>query len=370
MKKILLLSLLISFKIQGQSITIKPSDADFSNSGHDLKTIPNSTGYSHGDGTATFKEWIAPFPEKTIYAGSFSNHPFALTTSFGTPQIFLKNTGIGTGFIHLAPSDGTKGNVGINLPSSSSPTFPLDVNGRIRLRNNGGNNTSGIWYDSSLGAVRVFMGMETDDLLGFYGTNGWSFRFNATNGNVGISTVPTSNKLEVNGTIGSSSLAGTGVRNVLADATGKLVVAGGANTSAFAATDVGASPFPVSNGNSTIPFTVEEYDISNNYNTTTGEFTAPVSGIYHFDAFIVWNPNAGVGAYNLQIQKDGGIVGLDIELVTATTSNFISNSASIDTQLIAGDKVKVVAYQTSGVNQYISPNTEFARFSGRLVLAF
>lgn len=369
MKRILFLTLFISLKMFGQSITIKPSDADFFNSGHTLKTDANAAGYSHNDGTATFRNWMLPYPEKTVYVGSVSNHPFALTSFGGTPQIFLKNTGIGLGFIHLSPTDGTVGNIGIRLPSSSVPSYPLDVNGRIRLRNNGGVNTSGIWYDNSLGAERVFVGMETDDLFGFFGTPGWSFRFNATNGNVGISTVPTSNKLEVNGTIGSSSLAGTGVRNVSADANGKLVITGGVNSSAFAAKDVGASVFPVSNGNSTVPFTVEEYDISNNYNTTTGEFTAPVNGIYHFDAFVLWNTGSGAGGYNLQILKNGSIVGLDVKLITATTTNFMSNSVSVDFQLSAGSKVRVDANQTSGVIQYISSNTEYSRFSGHLVLA-
>lgn len=367
MKKVIFILLFVSIKMFGQSITLDPSDTDYLKSGHILKTFPNSAGYSHTDGTATFRNWIATYPEKTVYAGSFSNHPFALSTYGGTPQIFLKNTGIGLGFMHLSPSDGTVGNIGIRLPSSSIPTYPLDVNGRIRLRNNGGFNTAGIWYDNTAGAERVFVGMETDDLFGFYGTPGWSFRFNATNGNVGISTVPTTNKLEVNGTIGSTSLAGSGTRAVAADANGKLVISGG--TSAFAAKDVGDIAHVVSNANNTVPFTVEEYDLSNNYNTTTGEFTAAITGIYHFDASIVWNTSAPAGAYFIQLQKDGSLIVTDNVILTSTSTNYLTTSVSTDIKLSVGNKVKVTAYQTSAGNHTILANTEYARFSGHLVLA-
>ncbi len=365
MKKILFLSLFISLNVFGQSITIKPSDADFFNSGHTLKTVANAAGYSHNDGTATFRNWMLPYPEKTVYVGSVSNHPFALTSFGGTPQIFLKNTGIGLGFIHLSPTDGTVGNIGIRLPSSTVPTYPLDVNGRIRLRNNGGNNTSGIWYDNSLGAERVFVGMETDDLFGFYGTPGWSFRFNATNGNVGISTVPTSNKLEVNGTIGSSSLAGTGNNQLYANSTGTIIATAPVAFSVKSNTAL----IPIATiTTTTFPFDTENYDEGSFFNNATHEFTAPLKGIYHFDSAVTFgivNSANSFAIYNMSFVVDGG-TGDAKSTQDLEVGGYKTLTLSKDYKLNAGQKVKISVYQSSGATLNLIGQSD-SYFTGHLV---
>ena len=54
---------------------------------------------------------------------------------------------------------------------------------------------------------------------------------------------------------------------------------------AFSASDVAESNLPVGQGSTTtIPFMEESYDTGNNFLTNT--FTAPVTGIYHFNATI------------------------------------------------------------------------------------
>ena len=80
------------------------------------------------------------------------------------------------------------GNVGIG---TSTPQFPLDINGRMRL--NGTNpNDPGIWLNDA-GTDRAFIGLQNDNHVGFYGPAGlgWGFTMNtgtgalALNGNEG-----------------------------------------------------------------------------------------------------------------------------------------------------------------------------------------
>ena len=81
------------------------------------------------------------------------------------------------------------GNVGIG---TSTPQFPLDINGRMRL--NGTNpNDPGIWLNDA-GTDKAFIGLQNDNIhVGFYGNSslGWGFTMNmgtgalALNGNEG-----------------------------------------------------------------------------------------------------------------------------------------------------------------------------------------
>jgi hypothetical protein len=78
-------------------------------------------------------------------------------------------------------------NVGIGV---NNPEFKLDVAERIRIRSGGSSATSaGLWLNNNANnASPAFIGMQTDNLVGFYGSNGanWALNMNTTNGNVGI----------------------------------------------------------------------------------------------------------------------------------------------------------------------------------------
>ncbi len=81
-------------------------------------------------------------------------------------------------------------NVGIG---TTTPQFKLDVNGRMRIRSEGSNTGSaGIWLNNNANnASPVFVGMESDNVVGFYGVgspNGWGLTMNTVTGNIGIGT--------------------------------------------------------------------------------------------------------------------------------------------------------------------------------------
>ena len=78
------------------------------------------------------------------------------------------------------------GNVGIG---NTDALFKLDVSGRVRIRS-GGNifTTPGLWLnDISNSATPAFIGMESDNSVGFYGAgHGWGFTMNTNTGKVRI----------------------------------------------------------------------------------------------------------------------------------------------------------------------------------------
>jgi hypothetical protein len=264
----------------------------------------------------------------------------------------------GTGYALIT---GT-GNVGIGL---TTPTSPLDVNGRIRLRNNGGSNTSGIWYDNDAGSQRVFVGMETNDLFGFYGTPGWSFRFNATNGNIGISTVPTTNKLEVNGSIGSSSLAGTGYNQLYANSTGTIIATAPVAFSVKSSTGL----IPIATiTTTTFPFDTKNYDEGSFFNNATYEFTAPLKGIYHFDSAVTFgivNSANNSAIYSMSFLVDGG-TGDAKSTQDLEVGGYKTLTLSKDYKLNAGQKVKISVYQSSGATLNLIGQSD-SYFTGHLV---
>lgn len=92
---------------------------------------------------------------------------------------------------------------------NSTPTFALDIKGRIRLASDGSG--AGAWFANNAGTANVgFVGLENDNHVGFWGNNGagWAFKVNTTNGNVGIGTTNTGTvyKLSVNGSIRAKEL--------------------------------------------------------------------------------------------------------------------------------------------------------------------
>ena len=75
------------------------------------------------------------------------------------------------------------GNVGIGK-DALVPVFPLDIDGRMRLRHKV-NSTAGIYFNNSQNSLSAFTGMINDQKIGFYIGNKWRFQV-MDNGNVGI----------------------------------------------------------------------------------------------------------------------------------------------------------------------------------------
>jgi hypothetical protein len=109
-------------------------------------------------------------------------------------------------------------NNGLVGVSVANPVHYLDVGGRIRLRQEPGGATAGLWlYQNDVATDRAFIGLAGDGYVGFWGNvaDNWGMVMNVTNNYVGIGNLtPTTYLQVVNATCNGSSWVNASDRNL------------------------------------------------------------------------------------------------------------------------------------------------------------
>lgn len=108
-----------------------------------------------------------------------------------------------------------------------------------------------------------------------------------------------------------------------------------------------------------VEFTAESYDTMDNFADSV--FTAPVNGIYHFDAAIAFSAGSGVRTIARFVAAGDNNIRF-IEHVSS--GNGTNSTGSLDVMLNAGDTVYIEAWKSSGT---LSFGNSRSMFSGRLV---
>ena len=119
-----------------------------------------------------------------------------------------------------------------------------------------------------------------------------------------------------------------------------------------------------------ITFEHEVFDIGSNYDTSTSRFTAPLTGIYHFNSITRVVANSGTMDYFMMfLYKNGSLYSDMFQMQTA--GNQMQNShlgGSVTVQLAATDYVEI-RVQISGEGTYVGSHASGQRtwFSGFLI---
>ncbi len=178
---------------------------------------------------------------------------------------------------------------------------------------------------------------------------------------------------DVSGNVGSNTV--TAIRNVVvsgaAPANGDVLKYNSGTlqweptaSTARVAFEAGVQPpTPIPNNvNTVVIYGTPTFNDANAYNPATGIFTAPIAGIYHFDASVMWQAVTAGPQYQMRLEVNGVV-----KRGTYSTFNFaqdFNQSISIDLSLNAGDQVKVTVFHSSAGAKNILGGLTFCTFSG------
>ena len=263
---------------------------------------------------------------------------------------------------------------GITLPYISSGVDVAQIYGLFRISETNsatggsaiqGFSTNGSGLIGSSNNYRGVYGYSNNGTAGYFNSPSGYALITAT-GNVGIGIANPQEKLHVLGNVRVTALASSGNTQLYADAQGTLT---GVAPVAFLAKQIGSPP-TIANFNSlTFPFANEEYDLGGFFSTTNYEFSAPLNGIYHFDAFVTFGAVSSAlsnSDYILSIEVDN-VVSSFIQQPMTVTTEWRTLTINQDLKLNAGQKVKIVVNQTSGISMVLIGGQYNSKFSGHLV---
>jgi hypothetical protein len=246
----------------------------------------------------------------------------------------------GTSRFLVAPT----GNIGIG---TISPAYPLDITGRMRVRQLGTSpyNNAGIWfYQTTPASDRAFIGMKTDTQIGIWGNTGadWSVMMDTTTGNVGMGgdPLPASRlrvvgNLSVEGNVTGAHLhidtatppgnTAVGVQTLQANTTGAENTGVGfqsmeSNTSGGINTAVGAHSLQANDSGS--------FNTAIGYNSLASNYTASFNTAIGFGTL---HTNT-IGLYNTALGS-----GADVSLVNLTNATAIGHNALVN----ASNKIRL-----------------------------
>lgn len=176
-------------------------------------------------------------------------------------------------------------------------------------------------------------------------------------------------------TIGAVAAAGANVSFV-----GKNIInlpnfSGGANVDVFSVPSFRATSVATANNvtgdgtDYTVIFGTVDYDIQGNYNPVTGEFTAPVDGVYLFCASVGFKDYASSSWNSALIGiKTGTYIVQEQVMQVTTVGADVTLTGSVQVKMTAGQFARVVANANGGtLNVDIGQITVPMYFSGQLL---
>ncbi len=275
-------------------------------------------------------------------------------------------------FFHSANGDVMSitgdGKIGIG---TTNPSARLHIRGGIaeKIKLEGSVISIGfynIFDGSQLGSLSVSgfgmqLGMNagTNYPIRFY-TNGNEVMTVSENGNIGINNIYPAFKLDISGSLNITNSfnvasqpgsfgqvltsAGAGVPPAWTDLPPPLQVSFfgylGTNTSISAGTPT------------TVTGYYEFHDDGNNFNTSTGQYTAPTDGVYHFNSKMQFSsPPSGNTPITLRIKKNGAVFeGCQSDIILQAITGFsFSIAHTVVIKLNAGDIISIEVMQFSAV---------------------